>query len=91
MAGGGSTNATSNAEELMPYQVHRKVMGWKLTSVSRRNNLVGMLDLVNNSRQQRIAAATTISGGGEGKAVLNSLGSPPKQVSTRIWCSLICI
>jgi hypothetical protein len=33
--------------------VHRKVMGWKLTSVQRRRNLVGMLDLVNSTRQEQ--------------------------------------
>lgn len=44
---------SSIPEPTMPYQVHRKVMGWKLTSVQRRRNLVGMLDLVNSTRQEQ--------------------------------------
>jgi hypothetical protein len=48
----GSVSGAEEAALPMPYQVHRKVMGWKLTSVQRRRNLVGMLDLVNNARHQ---------------------------------------
>lgn len=44
---------SSIPEPTLPYQVHRKVMGWKLTSVQRRRNLVGMLDLVNSTRQEQ--------------------------------------
>jgi hypothetical protein len=78
----GSTS--SSAEEApMPYQVHRKVMGWKLTSVPRRRNLVGMLDLVNNARLQRSAGAVGAGELGESHVsskVLKARAEQAKQV-----------
>lgn len=35
--------------EHLPYQVHKKIMGWKLTSPRRRRDLVGMLDIVHKT------------------------------------------
>ena len=36
--------------EPMPYQVHKKMMGWKLTNPRRRRDLIGMLDIIHNKR-----------------------------------------
>lgn len=53
-----STTLPVREEAALPYQVHRKVMGWKLTSVHRRRNLVGMLDLVHSSQVQQQQRST---------------------------------
>lgn len=72
---GESTSLVSeSAESALPYQVHRKVMGWKLTSVQRRRNLVGMLDLVANSRANRN------TGNSPTRKALTSKIAPPLQV-----------
>jgi len=39
-------NEHLSGQQLLPYQVHRRIMGWKLTHPRRRRDLVGMLDLV---------------------------------------------
>ncbi len=73
-----STLASSEASETaipMPFQVHRKVMGWKLTStLQRRRNLVGMLDLVHDQRPtQDVRLAQS---DGATKRTLNQLAAP---------------
>ena len=67
----------------MPYQVHRKIMGWKLTSVQRRRNLVGILDLVHNSQQQQQRLQTQQEQAHRrsgSKSTLPGKLAPPKQV-----------
>lgn len=67
----------------MPYQVHRKIMGWKLTSVQRRRNLVGILDLVHNSQQQQQRLQTQQEQAHRrsgSKSTIPGKLAPPKQV-----------
>lgn len=35
-------------EATLPFQVHRRILGWKITSVQRRKDLVDMLDIMTN-------------------------------------------
>lgn len=40
-------NNNNPSEEVeLPYQIHRRMMGWKLTNPNRRRDLIGMLDIV---------------------------------------------
>eukprot|EP01036_Dinobryon_divergens_P023675 gene23675-32049_t len=41
-----NNNNNSSEEVQLPYQIHRRMMGWKLTNPSRRRDLIGMLDIV---------------------------------------------
>jgi len=49
------------------YQVHKRILGWKLTSRKRRKELVGLLDLINlnrqkNSRQDLVNGVNIVNG-----------------------------
>ena len=44
------TKNTTTEEVELPYQIHRRMMGWKLTNPSRRRDLIGMLDIVHKQR-----------------------------------------
>jgi hypothetical protein len=41
-----NNNNNSSEEVQLPYQIHRRMMGWKLTNPNRRRDLIGMLDIV---------------------------------------------
>ena len=75
VAASSLASEASEAAIPMPFQVHRKVMGWKLTStLQRRRNLVGMLDLVQDQRStqdMRLAQSD-----GATKRTLNQLAAP---------------
>jgi hypothetical protein len=51
--GGGPTG--SQSLDPLPYQVHGRILGWKLTSVQRRKELVDVLDMM--KEQAAVAAA----------------------------------
>jgi hypothetical protein len=42
-------NHVSGSEDgIVPFQVHKRIMGWKLTSMQRRKELISLLDIVNS-------------------------------------------
>jgi hypothetical protein len=40
--------------EPVPYQVHNRVLGWKLTSIKRRQDLIDILDIIHNPDDARL-------------------------------------
>jgi hypothetical protein len=55
--GGGPTG--SQSLDPLPYQVHGRILGWKLTSVQRRKELVDVLDMM----KEQAAVAAAANGG----------------------------
>lgn len=57
----GSVASAQSVLEPLPYQVHSRVLGWKLTSVQRRKELIDVLDMMKERARQGHSLAHTSS------------------------------
>lgn len=66
------------SSEPIPYQVHKRILGWKLTSIKRRKDLIDILDIIHNPDDPRLKLQANILN----KTIRNKLRelSPEKSV-----------